>query len=291
MSHFGPVRPWPHGYYTRTFRSASPRPADHGARDARSTARGSGRVVQLAAQAVRPPASRQRLLRRSTDRRWRRTATSSRSRSTSASTSPLPTAPPFTPLHPAGIVWEPERPETIAIRDQRRPRFFAYWHIVPAVRNGQYAIALAQTLLGHIAKGWGHVHFWPSCVGRPLRESAAAAARSTPYVDRTRPTIHTFSFERERQRACGRPSWPGAIDLVVETCDETPVTVPGKWAHRPVMPAVVRWRVLGRSNLATPWRTAIDFSGTIPATNRVRRRSMRSGLGRTTPGGPADTES
>ena len=160
------------------------------------------------------------------------------------------------------IVWEPQRPETVAIRTDDGP-VFAYWHIVPAVRNGQNAIA-SKTLLGHIAKGWGHVHLAELLGGRyvnPLRRGAL-----TPYVDTTRPTIHTFSFEREG-RSMQATKLAGRIDLVVETWDETPVTVPGKWAQKPVMPAVVRWRVVSRSNLATPWRTAIDFSGTIPASN------------------------
>ena len=52
---------------------------------------------------------------------------------------------------------------------------------------------------------------------------------------------------------------------MAETWDETPLRVSGKWANKPVMPAVVRWRV--RSGRGTPsaWRTAIDFSETIPA--------------------------
>src|ERR671911_2117337 len=55
------------------------------------------------------------------------------------------------------IVWEPQRPETIAIR-AHDGRVFAYWHIIPAVRSGQTAAAYG-TLLGHISRGWGHVHF------------------------------------------------------------------------------------------------------------------------------------
>ena len=68
------------------------------------------------------------------------------------------------------IVWEPQRPETVAIRSDDG-RVFAYWHIVPAVRNGHSAVAYG-TLLGHIAPGWGHVHFAELVDGRyvnPLR--------------------------------------------------------------------------------------------------------------------------
>ena len=158
------------------------------------------------------------------------------------------------------IVWEPERPETIAIRGSNGS-VLAYWHIVPAVRNGQQAVAY-KTLLGHISKGWGHVHLAELIGGHyvnPLRRGAL-----TPYVDTTRPTIHTFSFEREG-KSLGRAKLAGRISLVAEAWDETPLTVPGKWANKPVMPAIVRWRVHGRRDSATPWQGAIDFSGTIPA--------------------------
>jgi len=161
------------------------------------------------------------------------------------------------------IVWEPQRPETIALRASDG-RVFAYWHIVPRVRNGQTAIAY-RTLLGHISKGWGHVHFAELLGGsyvNPLRSGAL-----TPYRDATRPTIHIFSFERDG-RPLPRRNMTGRFDLVTETWDETPMRVPGKWADKPVMPAVVRWRIGGERGGAGRWQTAIDFSGTIPAPSR-----------------------
>jgi hypothetical protein len=157
------------------------------------------------------------------------------------------------------IVWEPQRPETIAVR-AADGRVFAYWHIIPAVRNGQYAAAYG-TLLGHIAKGWGHVHLAELVDGRyvnPLRRGAL-----TPYEDTTRPTVHTFGFERGGKSLRGSVR-SGRFDLVAETWDETPLAVPGKWARKPVMPAVVRWRIRSGRNNATPWQNAIDFSATIP---------------------------
>ena len=91
----------------------------------------------------------------------------------------------------------------------------------------------------------------------PLRRGAL-----TPYVDWTRPTIHTFSFERDG-RSIGRTKLAGRFDLVTETWDETPVRVPGKWARR-LTPAVVRWRILG-TRVGRSWQTALDFSAIIPA--------------------------
>lgn len=159
------------------------------------------------------------------------------------------------------IVWEPQRPETIAIR-AADGTVFAYWHIIPTVHNGQYAVAY-RTVLGRIAKSWGHVHFAELVDGRyvnPLRRGAI-----TPYTDTTRPTIHTFSFERGG-KALGVSRLSGRFDLVAETWDDTPMAVPGKWAGKPVMPAVIRWRIRSRND-ATPWQTAADFSTTIPAPN------------------------
>jgi hypothetical protein len=174
-------------------------------------------------------------------------------------------APDGTPVYATAsgpIVWEPQRPETIAVR-AADGRVFAYWHIIPAVRNGQYAVA-ARTILGHIAKGWGHVHLAELVDGRyvnPLRRGGLA-----PYRDTTRPTIHTFSFERGG-KALGVSRLSGRFDLVAETWDDTPIAVPGKWGGKPVMPAVIRWRIRSR-NGETPWQTAVDFSTTIPPPDR-----------------------
>ena len=157
------------------------------------------------------------------------------------------------------IVWEPQRPETIAVRTADGA-VFAYWHIVPAVRNGDYAVA-QKTVLGRISKGWGHVHLAELVDGRyvnPLRRGAL-----TPYADTTRPTIHAFSFERAG-KSVGHARLSGSFDLVAETWDETPMAVRGKWARKPVMPAVVRWRISSARGKGTPWQTAIDFSATIP---------------------------
>jgi len=68
-------------------------------------------------------------------------------------------------------------------------RAFSYWHIKPAVAHHQQ-VGLHQ-LLGHIEKGWGHVHFAESVNKRyldPIRPGAihpfdrqtSAMARYTP---------------------------------------------------------------------------------------------------------------
>ena len=101
----------------------------------------------------------------------RRPAASSRRPSTSASTSPPPTARPSTPLPPAGSSGSRSDPRR-SPSGQANGSVFAYWHIVPAVRNGQYASPRRRSSVTS-RKGWGHVHL-AELVGRPLREPAAA---------------------------------------------------------------------------------------------------------------------
>jgi peptidase M23-like protein len=118
---------------------------------------------------------------------------------------------------------------------------FAYWHVVPAVASGR-RVRLHE-LLGHVARGWGHVHFAERDRGRyvnPLRADAL-----TPYADRTRPHVLAIALDRLGPR----------IDLVAEAFDRPPVPVGlGPWHGVRLAPALVRWR-LGSG----PWRTAVDF--------------------------------
>ena len=173
-------------------------------------------------------------------------------------------APDGTPVYATltGRVYvEPERPETVAIRSDDTAVVFAYWHLVPVVRTGQRAVAY-KTVIGRIARGWGHVHFSESRRGRylnPLRPGAM-----TPFADTMGPVIRAVQVERR-----GRPLAPealrGSVDLVVDAFDRTPLQVASPWRDLPVMPTVVRWRIRGAGHASTPWRTAVDFRTTIPS--------------------------
>ena len=127
---------------------------------------------------------------------------------------------------------------------------FSYWHVVPAVRSGQRAIAY-KTEIGRIEAPYGHVHFSERRNGRylnPLRSGAMG-----PFVDDTRPRVASVRIEH------------AGSALVAEAYDETPLAVPRPWHELPVMPALVRWRLFdieARSILG--WRTAADFRITIP---------------------------
>lgn len=137
---------------------------------------------------------------------------------------------------------------------------FSYWHVVPTIRNGQHVVAY-RTVIGRVLDGQDHVHFSEAHGGwyvNPLRPGAMG-----PFADDTRPYASRITTE-----SAGRlvtPKARGPFDLVAELRDETPLAVPRPWHDLPVMPALVRWRLLGASGqTVVDWRTVVDFRRTIP---------------------------
>ena len=133
---------------------------------------------------------------------------------------------------------------------------FSYWHVVPTVRPGERVVAY-QTVIGHIEEPYGHVHFSEKRYGRyvnPLRPGALG-----PYADNTRPLARSVSVVDG--------------ELVVEAYDEAPLAVPRPWHDLPVMPALIRWRLLDpRNAVVLGWRTAADFRLTIPPASEFDER-------------------
>jgi hypothetical protein len=135
-----------------------------------------------------------------------------------------------------------------------------YWHVVPTAKSGSWATAY-QTVVGRIAKGWGHVHFSESRNGahvNPLRPGAIA-----PFNDTTSPQVHRVRVQRGNLRV-DRYDVSGRVDLVGECADVTPLDVPAPWNDKPVVPALVRWRLMRSSRTILGWRTAADFRMQIP---------------------------
>jgi hypothetical protein len=160
-----------------------------------------------------------------------------------------------------GRIWiHPLHATTIAVVGEAGVEF-SYWHVVPTVRTGQRAIAY-RTVIGRIETPYGHVHFSEARYGRylnPLRRGAMG-----PFVDTTRPRVTAVRAELDGRRLQS-PAVHGAFDLVAEVRDEPPMAVPRPWHDLPVMPAVVRWRLLDAHNRVTvDWRTVADFRITIP---------------------------
>jgi hypothetical protein len=161
------------------------------------------------------------------------------------------------------VVVEPQRPEVVAIRSHADPDVvFAYWHVVPTVRNGAHVVAY-RTVIGRVAEGEGHVHFAELRRGRylnPLRQGALA-----PFADATRPQVRSLTAER-LDIPLDKRGLAGPVDLVADVADEMPVAAPAPWTGKPVMPALVRWRLIGRrARVALPWRTAVDARAALPS--------------------------
>lgn len=154
------------------------------------------------------------------------------------------------------------RPEVVAVVGRDGKRELQYWHIRPAVANGQRVRAY-RTVLGWVQAPWEHVHFSELRDGvylNPLRRGALG-----PFVDTTRPWIKQLRVETRSALVPARMT-RGSVGLVVEAYDETPVPVPGRWGGKPVTPALLRWRLItpgGR--VAQGWRTAIDHRLVKPA--------------------------
>jgi len=154
--------------------------------------------------------------------------------------------------------------QTVSIVGPDGDLTFSYWHVIPSVRDGEVAVAF-RTVVGHVAKGWAHVHFSESRNGtylNPLRAGALA-----PYADTTRPQLKSLRLERGGRPLSTTPS-SGTFDLVVEAYDKTPLPIAAPWHNKPVTPAVLQWRPKG----SRFWRTAVDVRWTIPDASLYSRQ-------------------
>jgi hypothetical protein len=138
-----------------------------------------------------------------------------------------------------------ESDQSIAVRTSPN-HVFGYWHIIPTVKAHQ--MVHTHQLLGHIGRGWGHVHFAERVGGvyvNPIRPGGLG-----PYTDPLPPTVNSVDFT-----SLGG----GAFDVVTSAYDTTWPPVPGAWANEPVSPALVQWRIVRRGGTAGSWHTAADF--------------------------------
>ena len=162
--------------------------------------------------------------------------------------------------------------DTVEVSDGRG-HVYSYWHVVPSIRTGNRVVAY-RTVIGRVEAPWAHVHFSEAWNGRyvnPLRRNAMS-----PYRDDTRPEARSVIAEgRGTPFRAHRAA--GTVDLVAEIYDSMPMAAPSPWAGKPVMPAVVRWRILRGDRTATRWVTALDLTFGLPvaAYDRVYARWTR----------------
>ena len=136
-------------------------------------------------------------------------------------------------------------------------RTFGYWHIVPAVRPGEFV--RRHQLIGR-SLGWNHIHFAEFSHGiwiNPLRPGGLG-----PYVDATVPTVTAVAFERNGI-ALDREHVTGNCKLVLEAFDTAASVTPAPW---PVTPAFIRWRVSHNGRPLTPWKQILDSRRNLPKT-------------------------
>jgi hypothetical protein len=150
-------------------------------------------------------------------------------------------------------------PENIAVTSAGVTH--GYWHITPAVRQGEHVAEGA--LLGHAAAPWEHVHFAERDSDgpylNPLREGAL-----TPFSKHNAPTVDRIVVE-QAAHTLDPNSLTGVVDLIAEAHDATPIPPLAPYTEMPVAPAIVRWRLVAHATEVVPWRTAADFRTTLPA--------------------------
>lgn len=139
-----------------------------------------------------------------------------------------------------------------------------YWHIIPTIEPGQHVIE-NETVLGHVMKGYEHVHFTELVDGKPV--NPLAPGHLAPYSDHTQPHVASIGF---REPATGSEVIPefvrGHIVLTAAAYDMPALAVPGIWGNLPVSPARLTWRVERAKDgkVVVAVRTAFDVRGTLP---------------------------
>lgn len=171
---------------------------------------------------------------------------------------------------PDGTPVYPVRSGTASLRNHEVVRVasgdsaFEYWHIVPAVRDGQPVTAY-ETVLGHVRRTYGHVHF-TEYVGA-VRVNPLARGHLRPYSDRTRPAVRSVAFRSAGTSASVLPEFVrGRVTVLADAFDMPSRRVPGEWRDLPVAPATVSWRVRDARTrrVVVPARTAFDAGGRYP---------------------------
>jgi hypothetical protein len=139
-----------------------------------------------------------------------------------------------------------------------------YWHIVPTVKAGQ-SVTAYQTVLGHVMKGYEHVHFTERDHGRVL--NPLAPGHLTPYDDHTIPTVQSITFRESDTGPEVLPEYVhGRVVLIANAHDLPALPVPGIWNDLPVAPALLTWHI-ERANdgkVVLAKQTAFDVHTTLP---------------------------
>jgi Peptidase family M23 len=147
-------------------------------------------------------------------------------------------------------------------------RSFGYWHVAPAVKVGAEVQAEA-TVLGHIEKGFRHVHLTERNNGVPV--NPLAPGHLEPYSDHTKPQVGGVYFRRSVTSGDLMPDFlRGRVELIASAYDLPELRVPGAWHDLPVTPALITWQIKDATTHRVVVRkdTAFDVRGAMPSNDR-----------------------
>ncbi len=133
-------------------------------------------------------------------------------------------------------------------------RSIQYWHIEPAVRVGNRAVA-GETVLGFIQLKREHVHLTHLERNRPV--NPLAPGHLAPYRDRTAPKVLEIAVRQRGER----------LHFVAEAVDAPALPVPGRWNGFPVTPARITWRIERNGRVVERTRVAHDVRTSVPRNN------------------------
>jgi hypothetical protein len=140
----------------------------------------------------------------------------------------------------------------------RSGREFGYWHVRPVVRTGRHV--RRHQLIGHILRGWGHVHlseWFHGAYKDPLRRGAL-----TPFHDATVPTIDTLRLITDTGAGVDAQRVSGPISIIVGASDAPPLPPPAPWNVARLAPAQIWWTLTGPGVSVSA--LVVDFSVGIP---------------------------
>ena len=156
--------------------------------------------------------------------------------------------------------WVIRRHATSVTIGRSNGRRFGYWHIRPVVRSGTY-VHLHQ-LIGHIIRGWGHVHLAESIRGHyrdPLRKGAL-----TPFVDHTLPTVDAVLLLDPEGAPVNSAAARGSVSVVAEAFDTPPILPPAPWDVARLAPASVTWQLIDDTGAALASGVSVSFTNGLP---------------------------
>lgn len=171
---------------------------------------------------------------------------------------------------PGTVFLQPDR-VAVLVRRAEGPSGFAYWHVLPAVK--EHVFVRTHQLIGWVNPAWGHLHFAELDDGRwvnPLRPGALTP-EPAPFVPEIARVVAAASH--------------GHATIVVDAFAIPPEPPPPPWQHAIVSPSLIRWRLLRGAAPVTRWLTAVDFRGVLPP-NRLFARIYAPGTRPTLAGRP-----